>query len=229
MDPESEAPTPAKKPRARKPLTAEELCTRGYSRLDRSRKADARADFLRATELDPQNDSAWFGLALAATDDLMRRDSLQRALALNPSNEQARDWLEQYERLETLRAQLPPVPPPPAAPAYSPPAPAPVFRPAPVAYQPPPSSQESPARAGFIAAGILLLVVVVFSLMGAFGSRAPAPAPYVAPPRATVRAAPTSGPVYRTGAVCNDGTISSATGSGACSRHDGVDHWLYSK
>jgi hypothetical protein len=32
---------------------------------------------------------------------------------------------------------------------------------------------------------------------------------------------------YRTGAICNDGTSSSATGSGACSWHGGVDYWLY--
>ena len=32
---------------------------------------------------------------------------------------------------------------------------------------------------------------------------------------------------YRTGAVCRDGWISSATGRGACSHHGGVDHWLY--
>ena len=31
----------------------------------------------------------------------------------------------------------------------------------------------------------------------------------------------------RTGAICNDGTSSTATGSGACSHHGGVDHWLY--
>lgn len=30
----------------------------------------------------------------------------------------------------------------------------------------------------------------------------------------------------RTGAVCNDGTTSTATGSGACSHHQGVDHWI---
>lgn len=31
----------------------------------------------------------------------------------------------------------------------------------------------------------------------------------------------------RTGAVCNDGWESTATGSGACSHHGGVDHWTY--
>ena len=30
----------------------------------------------------------------------------------------------------------------------------------------------------------------------------------------------------RIGAVCNDGTTTSATGSGACSHHGGVDHWI---
>jgi hypothetical protein len=33
---------------------------------------------------------------------------------------------------------------------------------------------------------------------------------------------------YRIGAICNDGTQSNATGSGACSWHSGVMCWLYS-
>jgi hypothetical protein len=31
----------------------------------------------------------------------------------------------------------------------------------------------------------------------------------------------------RVGAICNDGTKSSATGSGACSSHGGVRVWIY--
>jgi hypothetical protein len=31
----------------------------------------------------------------------------------------------------------------------------------------------------------------------------------------------------RVGAECNDGTQSSATGSGACSHHKGVKCWIY--
>ena len=31
----------------------------------------------------------------------------------------------------------------------------------------------------------------------------------------------------RIGAVCNDGWVTSATGSGACSWHQGVNYWLY--
>jgi uncharacterized protein YgiM (DUF1202 family) len=34
---------------------------------------------------------------------------------------------------------------------------------------------------------------------------------------------------YRTGAVCNDGTNSSATGRGACSHHGGVAYWKTKK
>ena len=33
---------------------------------------------------------------------------------------------------------------------------------------------------------------------------------------------------YRIGTLCNDGTQSGATGSGACSHHGGVNCWLYS-
>jgi hypothetical protein len=33
---------------------------------------------------------------------------------------------------------------------------------------------------------------------------------------------------HRIGAVCNDGTTSKATGSGACSHHGGVSCWQYS-
>lgn len=33
----------------------------------------------------------------------------------------------------------------------------------------------------------------------------------------------------RTGCICNDGTSSSATGSGACSGHNGVKSWLTTK
>ena len=44
-------------------------------------------------------------------------------------------------------------------------------------------------------------------------------------PTATPRPAITSD--QRIGAICRDGTRSTATGRGACSRHGGVDHWLY--
>lgn len=36
----------------------------------------------------------------------------------------------------------------------------------------------------------------------------------------------TTEPCVRTGAICNDGTTSTATGSGACSSHGGVKEWI---
>lgn len=51
---------------------------------------------------------------------------------------------------------------------------------------------------------------------------------YVAPvytPTPTPAPAPQTG--VRVGATCNDGSHSSATGSGACSHHGGVAYWLY--
>jgi len=54
------------------------------------------------------------------------------------------------------------------------------------------------------------------------------PAP-TARPKPAVAPKPTPAPVtgVRVGAICRDGTRSSATGRGACSHHGGVDHWLY--
>lgn len=40
--------------------------------------------------------------------------------------------------------------------------------------------------------------------------------------------APATGSRVRTGATCKDGSYSTATGSGACSRHEGVSCWMYS-
>jgi len=50
----------------------------------------------------------------------------------------------------------------------------------------------------------------------------PTPTDAPAPP-----VAPAGGSGIRVGAICNDGTSSSATGQGACSHHKGVNHWLY--
>jgi hypothetical protein len=44
----------------------------------------------------------------------------------------------------------------------------------------------------------------------------------------TLGASSAQAPRHRIGAVCNDGTQSTATGSGACSHHQGVKCWKYS-
>lgn len=47
-------------------------------------------------------------------------------------------------------------------------------------------------------------------------------------PRPTQAPIP-AGPRFRVGAVCRDGSHSSATGRGACSHHGGVAYWLYNR
>ena len=58
------------------------------------------------------------------------------------------------------------------------------------------------SKVGYPKTGYFLLILaVIFGLGALFGSG------------------------QRTGAVCEDGKISGATGRGACSHHDGVDYW----
>jgi hypothetical protein len=58
--------------------------------------------------------------------------------------------------------------------------------------------------------------------------RPPTPRPAVkpAPTVAPAKPAPATGSGVRIGAICRDGTRSTATGRGACSHHGGVAQWL---
>jgi competence protein ComEC len=56
-------------------------------------------------------------------------------------------------------------------------------------------------------------------------NRTPTPSPSPAP---SPSPSPNPGGRFRIGAVCRDGTLSNATGSGACSSHGGVACWRYS-
>lgn len=49
----------------------------------------------------------------------------------------------------------------------------------------------------------------------------------IASPVKTEIITPTPNKRTRIGAICKDGTKSTSTGRGACSRHDGVQKWLY--
>lgn len=65
---------------------------------------------------------------------------------------------------------------------------------------------------------ILFLLTLTFSACKTLDS----------PNEPTSSSTSTSGdcPNGRSGAICNDGTSSSATGSGACSSHGGVNYWI---
>jgi hypothetical protein len=55
----------------------------------------------------------------------------------------------------------------------------------------------------------------------------PLPATATATAAIVIQATPPGNSGIRIGAVCRDGTSSSATGSGACSHHGGVAYWVY--
>src|SRR4051812_14848732 len=105
---ETPEPEPGQKPkraRARKPLSAQELVDRGTARLEKGRKAQAREDFTRATELDPENEQAWLGLLAAARTEAEQREYVGRVLAINPENEQAKQFLATLDRTEAMREE----------------------------------------------------------------------------------------------------------------------------
>ena len=61
---------------------------------ERKNAAEARRLLLELLRLNPQNDMAWVWMARALGDPARRRECLQRALKINPANEQARTLLE---------------------------------------------------------------------------------------------------------------------------------------
>ena len=83
--------------------------------------------------------------------------------------------------------------------------------PRPPAPPPPPLRPTQPPVSGWARGPVLAVIAVVVALAWAVTSCHPHQGP---------------GTGGRTGAVCRDGTHSSATGSGACSHHGGVSYWL---
>jgi hypothetical protein len=68
----------------------------------------ARASFRRATELDPTCAEAWMGLSSVVPVLAEKRDYLQRALSLDPSNGEAQASLRYVEKLQAEGMQLAP-------------------------------------------------------------------------------------------------------------------------
>ena len=85
---------------------------------------------------------------------------------------------------------------------------------------------------GSMLAGLIVLVAMVLGL-GSLNTLLATDDPPARPPtEQNVQPVPDPDPAppfrfeVRTGAVCNDGWVSQATGSGACSWHGGVAYWL---
>jgi len=74
---------------------------------------------------------------------------------------------------------------------------------------------------------VLIALVVISSYQACNNGENPTSPTYSSSPTESSSSG-TSGdcPNGRSGAVCNDGTTSTATGSGACSHHGGVKYWL---
>ncbi|MEN9934146.1 MAG: hypothetical protein RLZZ387_725 [Chloroflexota bacterium] len=68
----------------------------------------ARNSFRRASELDPSSVEAWLGLSGVVPILAEKRQHLQRALGLDPGNEEARASLAYVERLQSEGMQLAP-------------------------------------------------------------------------------------------------------------------------
>ena len=81
------------------------------------------------------------------------------------------------------------------------------------------------AKAAAIQIGENLLDAACFGNGGTYNYWTDPPGAEVTSCNAPTQASSGSG--GRTGAICNDGWRSSATGSGACSHHGGVDYWTY--
>src|SRR6516164_4454431 len=71
--------------------TALDLLKRGVAAARAGDKALTRCLLRRVTELDPKNEAAWLWLAGVAESALQTLEYLERALAINPANERARD------------------------------------------------------------------------------------------------------------------------------------------
>lgn len=86
-----------------------ELLRRGIEAAREGRKAEARSLFEQVTDLDENNEKAWFWLASVVETDEERRICLSNVVHINPSNERAKRALTQIE--ERLQEKKPAVSP----------------------------------------------------------------------------------------------------------------------
>lgn len=90
-------------------------------------KVRARVLLQQATDLDPNNENAWYYLAAVETESVLRRQYLNRVLQINPSHSRARDVIARMDAAEGITSTPPApsyssAPPPPVATYNAPPA-----------------------------------------------------------------------------------------------------------
>ena len=98
----------------------EAMVREGENALKAGRKEEARALLMKAVELDELNEEAWLWLSAVVATPEDQQTCLENVMAINPSNERARQGLKY---LEQQRAGVVPTPPPPTSATAPPPSP----------------------------------------------------------------------------------------------------------
>ncbi len=149
-----ETPTPAADPVA-------ELVRQGEQLLASMEKTRAYQIFVRATEISPRSEGAWMGRA-RATDDLDEAlTCLEQVIAINPTNNQAREARTFY-RVRKLREGMRKTPEPTPEPERPVPVFAPIKGTARTFSQPAQPSRGMPTlRLVLIALVVIVLLIVV--------------------------------------------------------------------
>jgi hypothetical protein len=101
----------------RKSVMSSDLFQQGVEAFHGGDKVRAKEIMLQVTAAEPDNESAWFVLAAAETDDVMRRQHLERVLQINPNHARAREVLAKLNARAggTASAAAPAAAPPPKA------------------------------------------------------------------------------------------------------------------
>jgi tetratricopeptide (TPR) repeat protein len=113
-------------------MDANTLFAQAAVALKAQRNDEARALLVELLRLNPRHEQAWLALASVLTDMRQAIDCLRRALALNPDNHVAQEWLAfatqelaRQEAVQELKAEPKPAEAPENQPAESEPRPVP--------------------------------------------------------------------------------------------------------
>lgn len=94
----------------------EAMVREGTNALKAGRKEEARALLMKAVELDELNEDAWLWLSAVVETEEDQQTCLENVLAINPTNERARQGLKYLEQQRSGGAPVVSAPPAPPAP-----------------------------------------------------------------------------------------------------------------
>lgn len=111
------------------PIDIRPLLEQAAAEIKLGHKNEAQRLLAQAVQQDPNNSSAWFGLAVVLDDEKKKKDCLKRVLALKPDHERALAMLAKLDAPAMVQEAVtptPPVEPTPSEPAPAIPSAAPV-------------------------------------------------------------------------------------------------------